>query len=176
MYPFIEKAEITDLGFGGSFALWGFRAIAGGQGNCRKLNVGFNQAFAVDNQLCRSQHGGGHGRLAMNALKSFAYQLSRLGRRKIILASSGTMRLTADEICIIAALSAAQKDQEDLCNAHLLWLLGTTNTHLAYHAAITYSLVCTNTGIDIEKPKVVFGQKPLSEKDNLAALSMITAG
>lgn len=154
MYPYIENATITDLGFGSGFALWGFRAIASGNGNCCHLTTGFNRAFSMDNAHLRSQHGGVEGKLAMNALKSFCYQLSRMGQRKIVLSQSGTMRLTADELCIVGVLAAAQNENSALCKSHLSWLLGHNNTTLPYHAAITYAIICQNSAIDIEPPNI----------------------
>lgn len=154
MYPFIKHTTIPDLGFGGGFALWGFRAIAGGQGNCCQLNVGFNKAFSIDTQFGNVRQGGTRGRLAINAMKSFAYQIGNTGKRKVILSTSGTLNLTADEICIVAALSTAQSGDDALCQAHLTWLLKTSNTELPYHAAVTYGLICSESGIEIKRPNV----------------------
>ena len=152
MYPFIPDVKITDLGFGSGFALWGFRAIASGKENCRHLTTGFNRAFEMDNDELCSQHGGRYGKLAMNALKSFSYQLGCMGRRKIILSDSGTMGVTADELCIVAALSAAQGVDDNLCHLHLTWLLGQSQTHLARHAAKTYGIICETVGIHLTRP------------------------
>jgi len=160
MYPFLKNKVITDLGFGSGFALWGFRAIASGKGHCCHLSTGFNRAFAMDNEECRSQHGGTRGRLAMNALKSFSYQLGYLGQRKIILSEPGSMRLTADELCIVAALSAAQAGDDNLCHTHLMWILAQSDTKFARHAAVTYGIICSQVGIDIIGPQYDSGQEP----------------
>lgn len=150
MYPFLKDQIITDLGFGSGFALWGFRAIATGQGNCRCLSSGFNRAFSLDNDTVKSQHGGSGGKLAINALKSFSYQLGNAGKRRIKLSSPGTMRITADEVCIIASLASAQGGNEMLCKAHLTWLLGGANTEFACHAAQTYGMICASAGITMD--------------------------
>jgi hypothetical protein len=152
MYPFLKDKQITDLGFGGGFALWGFRAIASGQSNCRCLSVGFNRAFSMDINEPQSQHGGTSGRLAMNALKSFAFQIGNRGKRKIILSEPGAMGVTADEITIVASLSAAQAGKDDLCFAHLTWLLAGVDTQYAQHAAETYGLICSRAGVEIDAP------------------------
>jgi len=151
MYPFFKDQIITDLGFGSGFALWGFRAIAMGKGNCRCLSAGFNRAFSIDNESAKSQHGGSQGKLAINALKSFSYQLGNLTKRKIKLSPPGTLRVTADEISIIASLSAAQSENEKLCDAHLMWLRGGAETKYARHAAMTYGVICSNAGIHMDR-------------------------
>lgn len=150
MYPFVENKFITDLGFGSGFALWGFRAIASGKTGCCQFTAGFNRAFSMDNDAIKSQHGGTAGRLALNALKSFSYQLGVLGTRKITLSSPGTFRVTADELSIVAALAAAQEGKDDLCHLHLTWLLAQHDTVYARHAAVTYGIICAQAGINIE--------------------------
>lgn len=155
MYPFLENKIITDLGFGGGFALWGFRAIASGRGGSCHFTAGFNRAFSIDNQEIKSQHGGTAGRLAINALKSFSHQLGCLGQRKITLSEPGTMRLTADELSIVACLSSAQRGERYLCRAHLTWLLACSDTKMAQLAAETYGLICTQSGIQIDSPQIL---------------------
>ncbi|WP_026941122.1 hypothetical protein [Hellea balneolensis] len=150
MHPFVENKCITDLGFGSGFALWGFRAIASGKTGCCHFTAGFNRAFSMDNDALKSQHGGTAGRLAMNALKSFSYQLGVLGTRKITLSSPGTFRVTADELSIVAALAAAQEGRDDLCHLHLTWLLAQHDTVYARHAAVTYGIICAQADINIE--------------------------
>lgn len=166
MYPFLKDQKITDLGFGSGFALWGFRAIASGQGNCRCLSVGFNRAFSIDNDAHHSQHAGSNGKLAMNALKSYSYQLEFWGKRQIKLAEPGTMRVTADELCIVACLSAGQAGDADLCHAHLMWLLAGTETEYAYQAAATYGMICSDAGIGLDRvaPQVRSGYIAPKEK------------
>lgn len=152
MHPFIQNYALTDLGFGSGFALWGFRAIATGAPQPCCLTTGFNRAFAIDSAQAKSQHGGTDGRLAINALKSFVCQIDQGGRRTISLAQSGTIRVTADEICIAGALAAAQNGNDALCHAHLSWLLGSTQTRLAHIAAVTYGQLCTARGIMMDYP------------------------
>lgn len=118
--------------------MWGFRAIASGRTGCCQFTAGFNRAFSMDNDAIKSQHGGTAGRLALNALKSFSYQLGVLGTRKITLSSPGTFRVTADEFSIFAALAAAQKGKDDLCHLHLTWLLA---QHDTVYAAMPLSLM-----------------------------------
>lgn len=175
MYPFIENKLITDLGFGSGFALWGFRAIASGKTECRHFTVGFNRAFSIDNDVIRSQHGGTTGRLAMNALKSFSYQLGTLGKRKIILSSSGTLNVTADELSIIAALAAAQAGRDDVCHLHLTWLLAHSDTTYARHAAITYGVVCAQAGINIESLNIEADETPSKNSQMINAPHAIGA-
>lgn len=164
MYPFIENKSITDLGFGGGFALWRFRAIASSKMTCRHFTAGFNRAFSIDNDDVKSQHGGTSGRLAMNALKSFSYQLEALGKRKIILSSSGTLNVTADELSIVAALAAAQAGRDDVCHLHLTWFLAHSDTTYAKHAAMTYGIICAKAGINIESLDIEAGQAPSEER------------
>ena len=57
-----------------------------------------------------------------------------------------------DELCIVAALSAAQGVDDNLCHLHLTWLLGQNQTYLARHAAKTYGIICETVGIHLTRP------------------------
>lgn len=153
MYPYIQGETITALGFGGGFALWGIRAIVSGKGKCCRLNAGFDRAFAIDNVMDKTlatQTNRRAGCFAMNAMKSFCYQLGTLGRREIVISSPGTMGVTADELSIVSILAGGQAGDKDRCEAHLCWLLATNETQLAYRAAQTYGELCNHAGIEIK--------------------------
>lgn len=158
MSPFLENTFITDLGFGGGFALWGFRAMAAGCGGCRTLRGGFHKAFNQNAAGLRSPDEMTEGLLAMKALAGFCRSLGENGKRKILLSESGTLRLTADEVSLVAALSAAQANQSSLCRAHLLWLQGNSKTKAACEAAAEYGLICAEAEIFIEAPRVQITQ------------------
>lgn len=158
MSPFLEDTLITDLGFGGGFALWGFRAMAAGCGGCRTLRGGFHKAFKHNSARIRSDDDMTAGLSAMKALAAFCRSLGENGKRKILLSESGTMRLTADEVSLVAALSSGQSHQLSLCRAHLLWLQGNSKTDAACQAAVEYGLICAEADIFIEAPRVQITQ------------------
>lgn len=158
MSPFLENTFITDLGFGGGFALWGFRAMAAGCGGCRTLRGGFDKAFRQNKADVDLPHDLTAGLSAMKALAAFCRNLGENGKRKILLSESGTMRLTADEVSLVAALSAGQSHQLSLCRAHLLWLQGNSKTDAACQAAMEYGLICAEADIFIEAPRVQITQ------------------
>ena len=159
MSPFLENTFITDLGFGGGFALWGFRAMAAGCGGCRTLRGGFHKAFMNNTMGVKSAQDMTAGLSAMKALAEFCRSLGENGKRKIILSESGTVRLTADEVSLVAALSSGQSHQLSLCRAHLLWLQGNSNTEAACQAAIKYGAICGEADIFIEAPRVEMTQQ-----------------
>ena len=94
----------------------------------------------------------------MKALASFCRTLGENGKRKILLSESGTLRLTADEVSLVATLAAAQSNQIPLCRAHLLWLQGNDRTAAACQAAQQYGLICSEADIYIEEPRVEISQ------------------
>lgn len=170
MYPFLNKTLITDLGFGAGFTLWGFRAMASGCGGCKTMRSGFQKAFSSDNRALQMTDGEPIGLPAMKALAELCRLIGTLGRRKIVLSSSGSMRLTADELSLVAALSAAQAGDSNLCQTHLLWLLGTSDTEPSYQAAVTYGLICAEAGIFIHEPKIETSPPNIIEKVALESI------
>jgi hypothetical protein len=171
MSPFLENTFITDLGFGGGFALWGFRAMAAGCGGCRTLRGGFHKAFNQNAASCKAPDERTEGLSAMKALAGFCRSLGENGKRKIVLSESGTMRVTADEVSVAAALSAAQANQLSLCRAHLLWLQGNSKTRTACEAAAEYGQICAEADIFIEAPRMQITQlSPSQTSENCTPL------
>ncbi|WP_189582217.1 hypothetical protein [Litorimonas cladophorae] len=158
MSPFIENMSITDLGFGGGFSLWGFRAIASGRGHCCKLKHGFERAFVANNKAVRQAEGSTVGKRALSALMTFCHQMGNTGRRTIKISESGTMRITRHELSIIAALAHAQAGNKEKCQSILPWLLGTANTRSTYQAAQVYGVICADAGIYINAPRLRLSQ------------------
>lgn len=168
----MSAVRITDLGFGGGFSLWGLRSIVVGQGDHRTLTIGFDRAFgdcAV--QDCRARKCGSSGRLALNALKSVALQMSAQGKRTIHIASPGQYRLLADELSFIAMLAAVQNGETTRAVAHMSWLLGGGEARLPLTAARGYACFCEHAGLMITQPE--FNQIDVEHVETYAKVSAI---
>ncbi|MEO0550454.1 MAG: hypothetical protein AAFZ91_11085 [Pseudomonadota bacterium] len=107
---FLHGIHIPDLGLGAGIALWSFRACARGGAKCCSIIRGFEKTF------------GGDGPNALASMLEFTKSLGNDGRRSILLATPGCARVTADELSVVACLSAAQSKDSALCDAHLSWL------------------------------------------------------
>lgn len=107
---FIADMTTEDLGAPAAFLLFGFRACASGHDQCCMMVRGFQAAFDRD------------ARAALDDLMCFTRILGRDGRRKIRLAHPGCMRVTADELCLAAALASAQSGDMVGRAARLEWL------------------------------------------------------
>ncbi|MGF1456764.1 MAG: hypothetical protein ACFB6R_15460 [Alphaproteobacteria bacterium] len=128
------------LGHGGRFALWGFRACAMGHRRSCTLVKGFERElgpFAED---------------ALNGLLVLAQCLGTDGRRRVQIHGSGCLRATSDEVCVIAALSAAQMEHRSLFEAHVTWLLAGAPTHTAWVAAQQAASAFLSAGLFIQAP------------------------
>lgn len=134
--------KIPDLGPGAGYALWGFRAAAIGHAPCSVLVRGYEEVF------------GNYGRPALSGLHLLARTLGSQGGRRITLAWPGCCRTTADELSVVALLSAAQVEDDALCSAHLSWLMCGRNEEEAKTAAVSVGTIFASAGMTIEKPKL----------------------
>ncbi len=134
---FVKDLRITDLGTGGGLAVWSFRAAATGEYPCCVIRKGFNSAF------------GEEAHSALGALIEFAQLLGSAGRRRILLARAGCCSVTADELSIIATLAAAQRNDIELCDAHLSWLMCGRGEQQARDAALKLSAIFANAKLTI---------------------------
>ncbi len=133
---------IPELGFGGRFALWGFRACAIGHRTCCTLTKGYGLEL------------GAHAEDALNGLVVLAQCLGTHGRRRVRVHRPGCLRATSDEICIVAALSAAQMDHRTLFEAHFTWLLAGAPTQTAWTAAQMTARAHLHGGLFIQAPSL----------------------
>ena len=108
--------RINDLNFATGLAVWGFRAIATGHGNCSPVVDGFQRAL------------GDSAKQARQSLYNLAIELSKIGRRTFHLSPPGCLGVTHDEVCLIGAIYAAQTGQKDYAAGQLSWLLGRSAT------------------------------------------------
>jgi len=139
---FLEHPRLTDLGFGAGFALWGFRSCARSQERCCVIVRGFQRTFGPDAPL------------AVGGLLALARILGVDGRRKIRLAAPGCIRLTSDELSVIAVLAAAQAHDEIRLEAHLSWLLACAPERRACIAARRTGRVFAAAGMTIAAPEL----------------------
>jgi hypothetical protein len=139
---FVQSLTLPDLGTGAAFALWSFRAIALGNDQCCAIKRGYDAAFGDDRAV------------ALKAMCDFTWVLGNAGGRRISLGPSGCCRVTADELCIVATLSAAQSEQTWLCKAHLSWLLCGKAEQPAERAALQVGDIFQCAGLDIVAPAI----------------------
>ena len=140
--PTPTTIRVSDLGPGAGYALWGFRASAIGHVQCPVLIRGFDDVF------------GDHSRPALGGIQLLARELGMSGGRRITIACPGCGNATADEISLVATLSAAQRGDADLCDAHLTWLMCGKRQETARSAAFSIASVFRAVGLDIAKPNV----------------------
>ena len=140
--PYLEGLSTPDLGFGASFALWGFRACARGKAQCPVIVRGFRQMFE-DEGLC-----------VLTALLGLARVLGVEGRRSLTLASPGSARVTADELSIVAALAATMAQDAEKLDAHFAWLMAGAPHGRAMMAADHISYHFTARGLEIREPQL----------------------
>ncbi|MEM6625431.1 MAG: hypothetical protein AAF719_01895 [Pseudomonadota bacterium] len=137
---FLGEIYLPDLGVGAGVALWGFRSCARGGGECCVVVDGYKTAFGED---------------APEALKrtiDFARLLGEQGRRRIGLAMPGCARVTADELSIIGALSAAQARNRDLMSGHLTWLLARPHDDFLPNTVLGLADDFARCGLQIQTP------------------------
>ena len=143
---FISSLTIPQLGVGAGYALWGFRAAAMGHIECATLVKGYNRAF------------GESGGEALGAVLLFTRAVGSQGKRRIGLGQPGCCGVTGDELSIVAVLSAAQDEDADRRDAHLLWLLGRSGEETSAFAADAVGKAFRDGGLDIEAPPIEIAQ------------------
>lgn len=139
---FVASMTIPQLGPGAGYALWGFRAAAVGHIDCPSLVKGYERLF------------GDRADAALSAILVFTRTIGNCGARRIALAVPGCCGVTSDELSIVAVLGAAQAENVDRRNAHLLWLLGRSGDEHASAAADAVGAVFSEGGLTIEQPPI----------------------
>ena len=151
---FVASLTIPQLGCGAGYALWAFRAAAIGHFDCPALVRGFDRVFEERSADARG------------ALLHFARAIGSLGNRRIGLGQPGCCGVTSDELSIVAVLAAAQNQENERRDAHLLWLLGRRDAEIAATTADTVGAAFKSGGLIIDQPPIQLYQphaaKPLT--------------
>ena len=144
--PKATSVSVVELGAGGGYAIWGFRAAAVGYVQCPALVRGYNDVF------------GEYGRPALEGLHMLAREIGNSGGRRVTIAYLGCGCATADELSIVALLSAAQEKDDVLREAHLSWLMCGRCKEGARTAATVVGETFGAAGMRIERPQVEFAR------------------
>ncbi len=151
---------LNDLGIGGGHAIWAFRAAAMNHADCPTLIHGFENIMSA------------YGRPAVRAIASLTRALGHDGRRKLGIACPGCGYVTADELSVVALLSAAQREDDDLADAHLAWLMGGYGEDDAKRAALQVGALFKAAHVAITPPPIEIS----APKRPLPASSFHSAG
>lgn len=139
---YVSSFSISQLGCGAGYALWGFRAAAIGHLDCDALTRGYDSVFGAESAPARG------------AVLVFARIIGSVGKRRIMLGAPGSGGVTSDELSIIAVLAAAQAQEPERRDAHLLWLLARRGGETAGAAADAVALRFTSAGLAINAPPI----------------------
>ena len=132
--------RVTNLGFPAGFAVWSFRVFATGHGHCCPVVYGMNHAL------------GSLGDEARVRGLSLAQTIAETSRRTMHLASPGCLGVTYDEICLIAAIEAAQNKRAAQRDAQLAWLLGRKADGNVIDAIQKFAEILAEGGIGVKTP------------------------
>lgn len=108
---FARSLILPDLGAGSGYFVWAFRACAGGQSDCGVLADGYRSAFGADG-----------GRILGHIL-GLSRLIEYLGERRVRLGMPGCVRITPDEVSLLATVGAAQHNDQMRMKNHLKWIL-----------------------------------------------------
>ena len=136
----VRSMTLPQLGIGASYAIWGFRAAATGHSDCPTLMKGYERAFHED------------GEYALHLMRELARIFGNKGRRRIVLAGPGCCAVTADELSIVAMLSAAQDKDDVRRNAHITWLMGKSGETRLGEIAEELTAIFQSIGMQIKPP------------------------
>jgi hypothetical protein len=136
---FVRHLTLRQLGEGDALALHAFRAMAA---RCDQSAV----LAAFDTRL------GFPGRAALGALHILVRELGVTGGRRLTIACPGCCQVTADELSLIALLSAAQKRDHQRLDAHLGWLLAGRSSETARSAALAFAGLFQGAMLAIDGP------------------------
>jgi hypothetical protein len=81
-------------------------------------------------------------------------EIGTAGARRVSVACPGCCRMTADELSVLALLSAAQARDHALADAHVTWLLAGRHSLTARSAALAVGGLFKAAGLIIEGPPV----------------------
>jgi len=151
---FVNDLTLEALGPGARYAILGLRASARGAHQCCKIRLTFDHAFGADGDQAREQ------------LFSLAHGLGHEGRRKIALALPASNKITSDELCFLAALSAAQCGCEDDVSAHMGWLFSGPHSEASEHALRCTAALFYLHGVRVETPTLTrpILHKPITKR------------
>ncbi|MFN0025057.1 MAG: hypothetical protein ACKVS5_14275 [Parvularculaceae bacterium] len=156
---FIKTMNIHDLGVGPALALRAFRSMAAGCDHADLVRR-FDEVF------------GFAGRAALGAMHMLVKEIGVAGGRRVAVACPGCCKLTADELSVLALLSAAQERNDPLIEAHAAWLMAGQPAATARAAAIAVSAVFKIAGLTLARPPVEISARPRAHKPVLR----VTAG
>lgn len=144
---------LHDIGIGAGHAIWGFRAAVMNRSDCPTLLKGFENILHTK------------GRSAIQSLAALARILGVEGRRKLGVACPGCGYVTADELSIVAVLSAMQRQNGPLADAHIAWLMCGRGEAQAKSAADRVALLFEAGNLMIDPPPVEISppKKPLED-------------
>lgn len=137
-----EPIKLHEIGLGAGHVVWGFRAAAISHADCLTLIKGFENILSA------------YGRPALNAITVLAHVLGRMGARKLAIACPGCAFVTADELSLVALLSALQSEDDDLADAHLAWLMIGRGEEDARDAARRVAAIFWAGRVTIDPPPV----------------------
>lgn len=80
--------------------------------------------------------------------------MAKTARRRIKISMPGCLKVTADELSILAALHAAQTDQYLLAKSHLTWLQGGKSDPVVLHAVVSFGLALSKGGVNVPNPDI----------------------
>lgn len=129
-----------ELTIGAGFGVFALRAAARDMGACWTVQECFDRALDADASA------------ALDAIGQFARTLGQAGRRRVVLAMPGCVRVTADELSFLAALQAAQNQHPNVAEAYLCWLFAGRPTPAARQALADFADVITAHGLWVDGP------------------------
>lgn len=144
---FIRTLDMTQLGRGAGYAIWGFRAIAIGRGDCPALLRGYEMMFG-------DQH-----RPALGAMHLLVRAIGNDAGRRFSLGAPGCCGVTSDEVCLIAMLAAAQNLDLARRDAHVRWLT-------VGKGAVSAQIAADAVGAAFKKADVMIDQPPIELTTN----------
>lgn len=139
---FIHSMTMPQLGRGAGYAVWAFRAIAIGHGDCPSLLKGYEMVF------------GDHHRPALGAVQLLVRAIGNEAGRRFSVGAPGCCGVTADEVCLVAMLAAAQDYDADRRDAHVRWLTIGKGGVIVQIAADAVGAAFRKAGLSIDQPPV----------------------
>ncbi|MDZ7627430.1 MAG: hypothetical protein U5J99_03345 [Parvularculaceae bacterium] len=138
---FIKSITVHALGEASGLALSAFRMMAAAADSSEIVDR-FDAHFGVT------------GRAGLGAMHLLVREIGTAGARRLCVACPGCCRMTADELSVLALLSAAQARDHARVEAHLIWLLAGRTSETARSAALAIGGLFKSAGLTIENPGV----------------------
>ena len=137
----IRSFTLREFGEGSRLALDAFRMMAAG-GDHSAIVEAFDARLGV------------LGRGALGALHILVREISAVGRRRVAVACPGCNCMTADELSVLALMSAAQRRDHPMVERHLVWILAGRDSESARSAATAIGGIFSGAGLTITGPPV----------------------